>query len=91
MSIIELDGKVKELRELLRMQEELTAEIEAIRNIIKAEMTAQGVDTLTGTDWKATWKNVTTHRVDSKALKAALPEVFAAYSQESITRRFTVA
>jgi hypothetical protein len=52
VSINELDMKVKELRELRRMAEELQAEIDAAQDAIKAHMDSQGVDTLAGTDWK---------------------------------------
>ena len=62
MGITTMDGKVKELRELKRMAEELNAEIEAITDQIKAEMTARKVDTLAGTDWKATWREVKSSR-----------------------------
>lgn len=38
MSVDMMDQKVKELRELRRMQEELAAEIEAIQDELKAHM-----------------------------------------------------
>ena len=41
MGTIELDSKIKELRELRRMAEELQQEIDGITDTIKAEMTAQ--------------------------------------------------
>lgn len=41
-----MNEKVKELRELKRLAEELQAEIEGLQDAIKAEMTAQDVDTL---------------------------------------------
>ena len=72
MGTIELDAKVKELRELRRMAEELAAEIDGLTDTIKAEMTARGVDELSGTDWKATFKAVTSSRLDTAALKKAL-------------------
>ncbi len=50
----EMDRKVKELRELKRLAEELQAEIDSVQDAIKAEMTAQAVDTLAGNDWKVT-------------------------------------
>ena len=40
MSINEMDSKIKELRELRRMADELTAEIESIQDAIKAHMYA---------------------------------------------------
>lgn len=91
MSVSEMDSKVKELRELRRMAEELQAEIDGITDSIKAEMTARNTDTLTGMDWKITWKAVTSSRLDSKALKAALPDVVERFTKTTTSRRFCVA
>ena len=91
MGTLELDSKIKELRELRRMAEELQAEIDGITDTIKAEMTARNVDTLTGTDWKVTWKAVTSNRLDSTALKKELPDIAARYTKASVSRRFTLA
>lgn len=91
MSIDMMNAKVKELRELKRMQDELAAEIEAIQDEIKAHMTAQDADTLTGIDWKITWKAVTSNRLDTTALKKALPDVAAQYTKTTTARRFVLA
>ena len=88
MSIDVMNSKVKELR---RMAEELQAEIDGITDTIKAEMTARNVDTLTGADWKATWKAVTSNRMDTAALKKELPDIAARYTKASVSRRFTLA
>ena len=86
-----MSNKVKELRELRHMAEELAAEIEAIQDTIKTEMTARDVDTLTGDDWRVTWKEVKSTRLDTTALKKALPEIAAQYTKTTSTRRFCVA
>lgn len=91
MSTYEIENKVKELRELKRMQEELTAEIEAIQDSIKKHMDSSGMDTLLGMDYKITWKAVTTSRLDSTALKKALPDVAEQFTRTSTTRRFVIA
>ena len=91
MSISELDMKVKELRELKRMADELAGEIEALQDGIKAHMTEQDTDTLTGTYWKITWKAVTSNRMDTTALKKELPDIAARYTKASVSRRFTLA
>lgn len=91
MSIDIMNTKVNELRELRRMADELAAEIDSLQDEIKAEMTAREVDTLTGLDWKVTWKAVTSSRIDSKALKAALPDVAAQYTKQTTSRRFVLA
>ena len=77
MSNTEIQSKVNELRELRRMADELTAEIESIQDAIKAHMTAIDADTLTGTDYKITWK--------------AMPELAERFTKSSTSRRFTVA
>ena len=87
MSIQEIDVKVKELRELQAMVEEATAQIEAI----KLKMVDEGTEVLQGDGWKATWHTVTTSRLDSKALKAAHPDLVAQYSKATSTTRFTLA
>lgn len=91
MSIQEIDLKVKELRELQTLVEEATAQIEAIKDAIKLKMVDEGTEVLRGNGWKATWHTVTSSRLDSKALKAAHPDLVAQYSKPSTTTRFTLA
>lgn len=86
-----MNEKVKELRELKRLAEELQAEIGGLQDAIKAEMTARDVDTLTGADWKVTWKPVTSTHLDTAALKKALPDVAQRFTKTTTTRRFCVA
>lgn len=86
-----LDSQIHELRELRRMADELATAIDTIQDAIKAEMTAAGVDTLTGSDWKAVWKPVTSSRIDTAALKRALPDLAAQFTKVSTVRRFSVA
>lgn len=91
MSTFELQNKVNEIRELRRMAEELDAEITAIQDSIKAHMDATGADELAGMDFKITWKTVTSARLDSTALKKALPEIAERFTKTSTTRRFVLA
>lgn len=87
----ELDPKVKELRDIQTMIDELTAEAEAIKDAIKAVMVDKGDEELSGNGWKATWKTVTSSRLDTKALKAGAPDVYATYCKASTTSRFVLA
>ena len=90
MSINEIDSRVKELRELRRMADELAAEIESIQDSLKEQMQARGLDTLSGADWKITWKPVMSSRLDSTALKKELPDIVARFMRQTTTRRFCV-
>lgn len=91
MSTIELSKKMQELRELRRMADEIQAEIDAITDLFKDEMNTQATDELTGTDWKVSWKPVTSSRLDTAALRKALPEVAERFSKATTVRRFSIA
>ena len=90
MSMIELESKVAQLRELRRMQEEIAAEISATEDSLKAYMTANGADELYGSTFKITWKEVTSSRLDGKALKAAAPTIWEQFAKQTTTRRFVL-
>lgn len=88
MSIFELTSKVNDLRELRRMADELSAEIDALQDSIKEHMTNAGVDTINGPDYKITWKTVNSSRFDTTAFKKDNPEIAAAYTKTTTARRF---
>lgn len=54
-------------------------------------MTAIDADTLTGADYKITWKTVTSSRFDSTAFKKAMPELAERFTKSTTSRRFIVA
>ena len=91
MSSNEIQSKVSDLRELRRMAEEISAEIDTITDAIKAHMEAINADELSGADFKISWKPVTTARIDTAALKKAMPEIAEAFTKTSATRRFCLA
>lgn len=91
MSTNEMESKIRELRELRRMADEIAAEIETLQDAIKSEMTARNTDTLTGTDWKVTWKAVTSKRFDSAAFKKTHGELYEQYTKETTSKRFLIA
>lgn len=90
MSANELSRKVKKLRRLRMEQDALAAEIESITDEIKQAMQEQEADELAGADFKITWKAVTTSRFDSRAFKAAMPELYNRFTSSTTTRRFLV-
>lgn len=89
MSINEIESKVKELRQLHALIEEAEQEAETIKDAIKAVMGDS--EELRAGEYKITWKAVTASRLDSKALKAALPDVVERFTKTTTTRRFTIA
>ncbi len=67
MSINELESKCRELRQLQSLIDEAQAEADSIRDAIKAAMGAS--ESMTAGEYKITWKNVTSARIDTSALK----------------------
>ena len=88
MSNPTMEATIHELLELKRMKEELEAEIAAAEDAIKAVMGDE--ETLTAGAYKVSWKTFTSSRVDTTALKKALPEVAAAYTKTTTARRFSI-
>ena len=86
----ELLATVTELRGLRNMAAELQDEIEALEDIVKAEMTAQGVDKLFIGDCKVTWTEYQQTRFDSQTFKAKNEKLYEQYSKTIKARRFTV-
>ena len=84
-----MESKVKELQELVRMQEELEAEIEAAKDEIKAAMGSEEV--MQAGSYRVTYKAVTSTRIDTAKLRKELPEVWTEYGKTSTTRRFAIA
>ena len=66
-------------------------EYRSIQDTIKRHMDAEGVDTISGTDWRVTYKAVTSARLDTAALKKALPDLAAQFTKTTTARRFCVA
>ena len=87
----EISETVKNIRELKRMKEEIEAEISAEEDRIKEEMNRTSNYTITGDDYKVTYTEVTSTRIDTAALKKALPEVVEKFTKTSTTRRFCIA
>ena len=88
MSNPKLEPTIKELMELRRMREELDAEIAGIEDEIKQAMGSE--ETLIAGAFKVDWKTVITSRIDTTALKKALPEIAERFMKQTTTRRFCV-
>ena len=86
-----IDIIMKELAEYIRMQEEAAAMVESLKDQIKERMTAAGVESLVGSEHKATYKAVTSSRIDTTSLKKDLPDIAARYTKTTTARRFTFA
>ena len=91
MSTSEITSKVRELKELKAMLEEIEAEIATIEDEIKAEMTARNTEEMSVDVYKVRWTKVTSSRFDTSAFKKTRAELYSQYTKQTETRRFSVA
>lgn len=91
MSTNELTSKVRELKELKAMAEEIASEITTIEDAIKAEMTARETEEMMIDVFKIRWTKVKSNRFDSTAFKKAMPELAEKFTRTTETRRFSIA
>lgn len=78
---MDINALMEELAQYIRIREDAAAMVESLKDQIKAKMAAAGVDTLVGAEHKATYKAVTSSRVDTTALKKDMPDVAARYTK----------
>lgn len=86
-----IENRIKKLKEIEAEQADLEAKAEAIRAELKADMDEKGLDELKTKNFLIRWKEIVSNRLDGKALKAALPDVYSQFVKASSSRRFTIA
>lgn len=89
MSISEIESKCRELRQLQNLIAEAEQEAEAIKDTLKAHMGDS--EELFAGEYMVTWRPVKSSRLDTTALRKALPEVAERFTKTTTTRRFCVA
>ena len=86
-----IENRVKKLQAIEAQQKELDAAADAIRAELKADLEEKGLQELKTKNFIVRWKEIVSSRLDGKALKAALPDVYSQFCKASTTRRFSVA
>lgn len=86
-----IENRVKKLSALEKQIEQLQKQADAIKGELKADLEEKGLDELQTKNFLIRWKEIISNRLDRKALKAALPEIYSQYCRPISSRRFTVA
>ena len=90
MSKNEIITKIQQLQEWEAILEDAKAEVEALKDTIKAEMDRNGLEELEAGTHIVRWTTVVTSRFDSTAFKKALPELYRQYQKSTTSRRFSI-
>lgn len=91
MSTTEITSKIENIKTLQTMIDELTVEMEAAKDEVKAEMTSRGVEEMTVSCFKVRYKDVTSSRFDSTSFKKTHSELYEQYCKQTTSKRFSIA
>lgn len=83
-----INETMRELVQYTRLQEEAAAMVEALKDQLKQYMSENQLETLAGDEHKASYKAVTSSRIDTTALKRDMPDIAATYTKTTVTKRF---
>ena len=86
-----IENRIKKLSALEEQIAQLQEQAEEIKAELKADLDEKGVQELKTKNFLIRWKEIVSNRLDGKALKAALPEIYNQYCRPTSSRRFTVA
>ena len=90
MSQNEMISKIEALNEWEALVAEATAEAEAIRDSIKAEMMDRGIEEMEAGQYIVRWTPVLSNRFDSTAFKKIYGDLYKAFTKQTASRRFSI-
>lgn len=91
MSSKDIASRARKLKALKAKQDEIAAEIAAIEQELKTELEHREVDELQAGSFKIRWKLIEGSRFDTKAFRAAMPELADRFTIKTTQRRFSLA
>lgn len=90
MTTKELEIKIQKLKEWEALEAEAKAEVETLKDAIKAEMESRGTEELECGRFIARWTIVVSNRFDTTAFKKSYAEMYKQFTKQSTSRRFTI-
>ena len=86
----ELVWRLKLIRQLELQQKELEEQIEALKDSVKAEMSAQNITSLNVGEYSVSWKSYIIHRFDATTFKAEHSDLYKKYYKAVEAKRFFI-
>lgn len=88
----ELIKKVEEIRELEDLMEEVKANIESLKDVLKAEMLKQGTEEMDlDGRYIVRWTSQLASRFDTKRFKEEYKDLYLSFTKEVSSKRFSIA
>jgi predicted phage-related endonuclease len=90
MTTARLIKKIEKLKELEATIKETEREVDKLKAELKAEMHKQNKDEMNCGRYVMRWKEVSSSRLDSTALKKNCPDIYKMYAKQTVSMRFTI-
>ena len=90
MSINDLEKRIEKMQEWEALAEEASAEAEAIRDEIKAEMLDRDTEELSAGRFIVRWTSVLSNRFDTTAFKKQYGDLYKSFTKQIASKRFSV-
>ena len=90
MSTIQVLEHIKALKEWEALAAEAAAEIESLKDAIKKEMEARGVEELDAGQYIARFTTVLSNRFDTTTFKREHGAMYQQYTKQTTSRRFSI-
>lgn len=91
MSINEMEKKIAALKEWEQLLEEAKAQVETLKDEIKAEMLSRNTEEMTAGKYICRWTSVLSNRFDTTTFKKEHAEMYKQYTKQTSSRRFSIA
>lgn len=91
MSINEMEKKIETLREWESLLEEAKAQVETLKDEIKAEMLARNTEEMAAGRHICRWTSIISNRFDTTTFKREHSEMYKQYTKQTASRRFSIA
>jgi predicted phage-related endonuclease len=85
-----MNNRVAKLLEIEEQIKELTKQADALKDELKSALDEVSEEEHNTGSYIIRWKLITSNKLDSKALKESLPDVYKMYTKENSYKRFTV-
>lgn len=90
MTTAEMMDKISSLAEWEKIASEAQAEVDSIKDSLKAELTARGVEELEVGPHILRYTTVLSNRFDTTAFKRNFADIYAEFTKQTMSKRFTV-
>ena len=91
MSTNEMEKKIVALKEWEELLDEAKAQVETLKDEIKAEMLTRDTEEMTAGKYIVHWTSVLSQRFDSTTFKKEHAEMYKQYTKQTASKRFSIA